>query len=42
MPEELKDKFDERESVEERRQRYDEKYPEYVSDLAQEEAEHDD
>ena len=42
MTEELKDKLDDVESIEERRQRYDEKYPEYVSeklpanDMAQE------
>jgi len=42
MAEELKDKVDAQETVEERRQRYDEKYPEYASDLVQEESEHDD
>jgi hypothetical protein len=38
MPEELKDKLDEKETIEERRQRYDEKYPEYASDLTQAES----
>lgn len=38
MPEELKDKVDAQENVEERRRRYDKKYPEYVSDLVQEES----
>lgn len=35
MTEELKDKLDAEETIEERRRRYDEKYPEYVSDLQQ-------
>ena len=42
MTEELKDKVDAQETTEERRQRYDEKYPEYCSDLVQEEGEHAD
>lgn len=38
MPEELKDKLDDQETVEEKRQRLDREY----SDLVQEESEHDD
>ena len=37
MTEELKDKVDAQETVEEKRQRYGRKYPEYCSDLVQEE-----
>ena len=42
MTEELKDKIDAQKSIEERRRELDEKYPEYVSDLVQEESERDD
>lgn len=38
MAEELKDKVDAQQTVEERRQQLDERYPEYVSDLVQEES----
>lgn len=40
MTEELKDKVDAQKSIEERRRELDQKYPEYVSDLVQEESEH--